>query len=677
MGSRVVNVVGLLALTLVLAGGAAAATPYAKGVDVSHYQGKIQWPKVAAASITFAFGKATEGTTYTDPTYTTNRTGAESAGVIFGGYHFARPAGSGDAGLIANAIAQADYFLDVAQPQEGELPPVLDIETKGALATAGLQKWASAWLQQIAARTGVAGLVYASPSFWKTALGDTVAVAQAGNPLWIAHWTTNASPLVPAETWGGRSWTFWQYSSHGTVPGISPQVDLDRFKGIDPSTAAIGAYPVGPPAPSAVPTIVGTAQSGKTLAAVPGGWSGGKPLTFDYQWLRCDGAGAGCAPIAGATEETYIPVTTDVGHALTVAVTAQSPDGSATASSPPTVPVSASGSTVTRPAVTNAPFLSGTVQAGQTLTVSVGTWTGSPTSFTYEWRRCSATATQCVAILGATAASYTLTPDDIGATISSVVTATGRGGSTSAPAPTTGPVAAAPVPPAVAGSAVAAPGAAGAVSTLDGAATLTWQPGAVPTGSMVTLATSGKGLVFGVSPAIAQLPWAVDLTYAQPTSAVVGTSTDNKVWHAAPRLTAPALGVAQLAGTYVDGSGLTHVLLRATGRIALFKPGVWGDPSLVAAGPPRPRLVGKLKARRLRDGSLLVTARVRLPSQAHLWVSVKGPTHQSLLRKPGSVPVRVRISARSLPRGRRASLRVAARDPWGRKAALVAAFRAP
>ena len=672
-------VVAVLALAVfaTTSDAAAAATTYAKGIDVSHYQGKIAWPKVANASVTFAFGKATEGTTYTDPTYTTNRTGAESAGITFGAYHFARPAGSGDSGLIANAIAQADYFLDVAQPQEGELPPVLDLETKGNLTTPALQKWTSAWLTEIAARTGVAGLVYASPSFWKTALGDTLTVAASGYPLWIAHWTTNASPLVPAETWGGRSWTFWQYSSHGRVAGISPQVDLDRFKGTDPSAAAIGTYPVGTPAPSATPTIVGSAQSGRTLAAVPGSWSGGKPLTFDYQWQRCDAAGAGCTPLVGATKETYVPVTADVGHALTVAVTAQGPDGSATATSPPTVTVSASGVTVTRPTATNAPFVSGTVQAGQTLTLSVGTWTGSPTAFTYEWRRCSATGTQCVAIVGATAPSYTLTPDDIGAEISAVVTATGKGGSTSAPAATTSPVVAAPVPAAVPGSAVATPGAAGAVSTLDGGAAVTWQPGAIPSGSTVSLTKTGKGLLLAVSPAIAQLPWPVDLQYAQPATGVVGTSTDNKVWHAVPRLRAPALGVAQFAGTYVDAAGLTHVLLRVAGRVALFTPGAWGDPSLVAAGPPRPRLVAPLKARRLRDGSVLVTARVRLPSQAHLWVSVKGPTHQSLVRKPGAVPVRVRISGRSLPRGTRATLRVAARDPWGRKAALLAAFRAP
>jgi len=235
----------VLVLAAAVSSGATAATPYAKGIDVSHWQGKIQWPRVAAAGYTFAFGKATESTTYTDPTYATNRTGAESAGLTFGAYHFGRPGGSGDAGIIANAIAQAGYFLDVAQPQPGELPPVLDLETKGPLGVAGIQKWTRAWLDQVAARTGVEAFVYASPSFWKTALGDTVDVAGAGYSLWIAHWTTNASPLVPAQTWGGHSWTFWQHSSHGIVPGISPQVDLDRFNGADASAAAIGSYPGG------------------------------------------------------------------------------------------------------------------------------------------------------------------------------------------------------------------------------------------------------------------------------------------------------------------------------------------------------------------------------------------------------------------------------------------------
>ena len=666
----------VLVLAAAVASGAQAAT-YAKGVDVSHWQGPIQWLQVAGASYTFAFGKATEGKTLVDPTYSINRSGAETVGLRFGAYHFARPGGAGDAALVANAIAQADFFIDVAQPQAGELPPVLDLETKGGLATAALQTWTSAWLEHVAARTGVDALVYASPNFWKTALADTTSVADEGNPLWVAHWTTDAAPLVPAANWGGLGWTFWQHTSKASVPGFVHLVDGDRFRGPSPAAVAIPAYAAGTPAPNSPPTIVGAAQTGKTLAGVPGIWSGGKPVTFAYQWQRCDAAGAGCTPIVGATSETYLPVTDDVGHALLVTVTALGATGSASASSPPTVAVAGAGSTVARPAATGAPAVTGTLQAGQTLTSTVGAWSGAPTGFAYQWRRCSGSGAACVAIVGAAASSYTLTPDDIGATISLVVTATGRGGSTSAPAATTAAVAAAPVPPAVVGSAVAQPGAAGAVSSADGTATVTWQPGAVPAGSTVSLTQSGKGLQLGVSPTVTQLPWPLDLVYAAPTTSVVGWSVGGKVWLVAPPVPSATLAVAELAGTYVDANGLTHVLLRTPARVGLFEHGVWGDPSLVAAGPPTPLLVGPLRVRRLRDGSVLVTGRVRVPSQAHLWVSVLGPTRQSLLRRPGAVPVRVRLSGRRLPHGARAALRVAARDPWGRKAVLVAPFRAP
>ena len=77
------------------------------------------------------------------------------------------------------------------------------------------------------------------------------------------------------------------------------------------------------------------------------------------------------------------------------------------------------------------------------------------------------------------------------------------------------------------------------------------------------------------------------------------------------------------------------------------------------------------------DGSLLVATRVRLPSQAHLWVSVQGPTRQSLVRVPGVVPVRVQVAGRRLARGARVRLRIAARDPYGRRDVLLVGFRAP
>jgi lysozyme len=673
MGSQVGRLVALVALAVAVGGGAADGATYASGVDVSHWQGPIQWPNVAAASVSFAFGKATEGKTLVDPTYSINRSGSQSAGLRFGAYHFGRPGGSGDAALVANAIAQADFFLDVAQPQPGELPPVLDLETKGGLGTAALQTWTSAFLAEVAARTGVKALVYGSPSFWKTALGDTATVAADGYRLWIANWTTNAAPLVPAGNWGGQGWTFWQYTDRATVSGFAHPVDGDRFRGTDPGGAALGVYPAGLPATSAPPTVVGTVQAGRTLAAVPGSWGGGKPLTFAYQWQRCDAAGAGCAPIPGATAETYVPVSDDVGHALAVAVTASAPGGAATATSPATVPVSQSGSTTTRPASTSAPTVSGTPQVGQTLTSSVGAWTGAPTSFTLQWRRCRP---ECVAIVGATASSYTLTPDDIGASISLLVTATGRGGSTSTPAATTAPVAPAPLPTPLVGSAVAEAAAAGAVSSADGGATVSWQPGAVPAGSTVALAAVGRGLAVTVSPTLTQLPWPIELVYSAPTAGVLGYSLDGKVWRVAPGLTSPALPVAQLAGRFEDTAGHTHVLLRVPLRLALFDPGSWGDPTLVSAGPPAPKRAGPLRVRPLRGGAVEVTTRVSVPSQARLLVNVprKVPARRSQLLRPGAVPLRVRLR---LAHGARATLRIVATDPYGRRATLLLPFRAP
>src|SRR5436309_12244895 len=90
------------------AGGAAVASgaTYAKGVDVSHWNGPIDWLSVTSASYVFAYAKATEGTTISDVTYPLNRA-AKSLGLRFGAYHFARPAGSGDAGIAADAIAEA------------------------------------------------------------------------------------------------------------------------------------------------------------------------------------------------------------------------------------------------------------------------------------------------------------------------------------------------------------------------------------------------------------------------------------------------------------------------------------------------------------------------------------------------------------------------------------------
>jgi hypothetical protein len=110
--------------------------------------------------------------------------------------------------------------------------------------------------------------------------------------------------------------------------------------------------------------------------------------------------------------------------------------------------------------------------------------------------------------------------------------------------------------------------------------------------------------------------------------------------------------------------------------VRLFTAGSFGDPRLVAARPPQPRLVGRLRVTRLRSGAVVVTGRAVVPSQALLFVNVVGRTsaRRSQLLKPGGVPLRVAVR---MPRGSSAVLRVAARDPWGRTASLLVRFRSP
>src|SRR3954471_13744785 len=453
-----------LALLVVVATGAT----YAKGVDVSNWQRSIDWLQVSSDGYTFAFAKATESTNFTDITYAVNRTGATGVGIRIGAYHFARPVGASPAAQVASGIAQADHFVDAAQMRGGDLPPALDLEANCGLQPPGLVTWTQAWLDEVAARTGTSAVVYASPSFWKTSLGDSTAFALASHRLWIAHWTKSAAPTVPASNWNGLGWTFWQWSNCASVAGIQSKcVDADRANAADPTTFALHALPGGIPASATAPTIVGTPRAGLKLAAVPGTWSGGKPVAFAYQWQNCT---TSCVAIPGATLETYTPGAADIGKTLTVAVTASAKTGTASATSAPTAPVAAANG-VAVPVALAVPQISGTLQVGQTLTASTGTWSGNPSVYAYVWRRCDATGAACATIVNATTGTYALTPGDLGSTISVEVTATNAAGPQAATSTPSAAVAPAPVPAPVPTSLVAAAALAGAVVTADGAAT--------------------------------------------------------------------------------------------------------------------------------------------------------------------------------------------------------------
>ena len=147
LGIRGRRGIGLL-LALALAGSLVAGAPAQtapSGIDVSHWQGQIDWLGVGGAGIDFAFAKATEGTTFTDVTYPLNRQGAGSVGVPVGAYHLARPEGATDAAIAASGIAQADAFVTFAQPAAGDLLPALDLEHTGNLSVTQLTAWTQAW----------------------------------------------------------------------------------------------------------------------------------------------------------------------------------------------------------------------------------------------------------------------------------------------------------------------------------------------------------------------------------------------------------------------------------------------------------------------------------------------------------------------------------------------------
>jgi len=201
--------------------------PTFHGIDVSHWQGTIDFNAVAGAGYRFVFAKATEGQTFNDPNYATYRAGAKAAGVTFGAYHYARPDSTTN-----DAVLEADHFVNTALPVSGDLLPVIDLEVSGGLSTSALTTWLWAFLGEVLAKKGVHALIYTSPSFWQTYMGDTDAFAKGGYPLlWIAHWFV-PTPTVPGKNWGGYGWTFWQNSDCITVPGISGCVDSDFYNGI-------------------------------------------------------------------------------------------------------------------------------------------------------------------------------------------------------------------------------------------------------------------------------------------------------------------------------------------------------------------------------------------------------------------------------------------------------------
>lgn len=235
-----------------------AGTP---GIDVSSWQGHIDWASVAAAGVKFAYIKATEATSYVDPQFATNYAGAADAGLIRGAYHFAVP-------NVSSGAAQANFFVDHggAWVADGRtLPPALDIEYNPygsnpcyGLTQSQMTSWVADFATTVFNRTHRWPVIYTTTGWWSMCTGNSLQ-AGAHSRLWLASWTSSGQVRNRPDGWS--SYTFWQYADHGAVPG-----DQDYFNGTDAqlkrfaSTPDSNLAPAGP-VPAPVPPLLASLPS--------------------------------------------------------------------------------------------------------------------------------------------------------------------------------------------------------------------------------------------------------------------------------------------------------------------------------------------------------------------------------------------------------------------------------
>lgn len=212
-----------------------AAAQVIEGIDVSHWQGVINWPAVAATEAEFVFIKATDSEHINDIRFRVNGPGATAAGLTVGVYHYATPHAYDRAGATNlaydDAVAEAQWFVDRAggYMQPGNLPPVLDIEDNEHLGKAVLTAWAKDFLDHVELLTGVRPIVYAN-TYWASTFLEA---NDLDTDLWIANWGVSSNP--PTGSWD--DFEFWQYTDSGSLGGLDP-LDRNRFYGTPDDLAA-------------------------------------------------------------------------------------------------------------------------------------------------------------------------------------------------------------------------------------------------------------------------------------------------------------------------------------------------------------------------------------------------------------------------------------------------------
>jgi lysozyme len=184
------------------------------GIDVSHYQSRIHWDSIKTQGIHFAFVKATEGLSMKDSLYLHNWGEMKRTGLKRGAYHFYYPS--------LSAEEQAKNFIGSVQLEEGDLPPVLDIEVLSGSSKIQLITGVRTWLYLVEIQYGIKPIIYTNLKFYNKYLAGQF----DEYPVWIARYNDREPSLAC-----GRNWQFWQYGNRGQLQGIDGDVDFNVFNG--------------------------------------------------------------------------------------------------------------------------------------------------------------------------------------------------------------------------------------------------------------------------------------------------------------------------------------------------------------------------------------------------------------------------------------------------------------
>ncbi|GAB4341649.1 MAG: glycoside hydrolase family 25 protein [Flammeovirgaceae bacterium] len=189
------------------------------GIDVSHYQGVIDWNKISTYNksgkkVTFAFIKATEGHTIVDLHFERNWKATKELGIIRGAYHFYRPEESVE--------KQAEAYLKNVKTEKGDLPPVIDLEITSGKSSKEIAMGAKKWMEIVEENTCMKPIIYTNSRFYNKHLSGLF----PNNIIWIARYEQSSISLKDS-----MEWSFWQHSENGTIEGIEGKVDLNVFRG--------------------------------------------------------------------------------------------------------------------------------------------------------------------------------------------------------------------------------------------------------------------------------------------------------------------------------------------------------------------------------------------------------------------------------------------------------------